>query len=417
MKNNNKNSGPAANSNYVILILVIGLLILLIFNKDKKEGFQSRDESNVDKTKNNSLNKAESELLDNIKSQYKEKYPESSDDVLKRLASLELTQKSYGISPDTHQLDLSKYVLKSSVAPDKKEYKVEDAVDKAQYIHKNSIPHRPKLDLDKYVLKASIPPEKKCPPQKDIDYSKYVLKSSIPPVQKCPPCVCPKVKVSAGLCKTCPPPPKCPAPNRCPAPQSCPEMKPCPANKEKVLHEIKYIKVPTFIEKKVVVDENGNVIKEMVNGETVSGSSNGNNNNDNYNNSNSNNKNKNNSNSNNNYNNNNNNDNNNNNNSNHTSKNNTNWNNNTSNHQNNQNGWNDWGDSKNSTTNTVDGQSPVNNTNNSNLEQTQPQKTPRPDYRISRGGEARLNDNYFELNSDYSSKSSPISGHQNQLDF
>ena len=33
----------------------------------------------------------------------------------------------------------------------------------------------------------------------------YVLKSTIPPVQKCPACVCPKVKVSAGMCKECPP--------------------------------------------------------------------------------------------------------------------------------------------------------------------------------------------------------------------
>ena len=36
------------------------------------------------------------------------------------------------------------------------------------------------------------------------DIKDYVLKTTIPPVQKCPSCVCPKVKVSAGMCKKCP---------------------------------------------------------------------------------------------------------------------------------------------------------------------------------------------------------------------
>ena len=135
--------------------------------------------------------------------------------------------------------------------------------------------------MDKYVLKSSIPPEKTCPPQKEIDYSKYVLKSSIPPVQKCPPCICPKVKVEAGLCKKCPPPPKCPPPQACPPPPTCPEPKPCPKQgacpvpkrcppgKPDVLHKLKYIKVPTFIEKKVIVDKDGKVIDELINDKSV----------------------------------------------------------------------------------------------------------------------------------------------------
>ena len=94
------------------------------------------------------------------------------------------------------------------------------------------------------------------PKPKEIDYSKYVLKSSIPPPQKCPPCICPKVKVSAGLCKTCPPPPKCPAPApcptvNCPEPKACPPEKYCPAPKacsqEKEV-QVKYVQVPTVIQ-------------------------------------------------------------------------------------------------------------------------------------------------------------------------
>ena len=152
------------------------------------------------------------------------------------------------MNPQTHSMDLSKFVRKSELEASQK-CLVENADNKDEYIHKNQVPYQPKIDLDKYVLKSSIPPQKECPPQKEIDYSKYVLKSSIPPVQKCPPCICPKVKVSAGLCQKCPPPPKCPAPEACPPPPSCPEPKPCPQQKQEVLHKIKYIKVPTLIQK------------------------------------------------------------------------------------------------------------------------------------------------------------------------
>ena len=69
----------------------------------------------------------------------------------------------------------------------------------------------------------------------------YVLKTSILPQRKCPDLICPKVKVSAGLCKKCPPPPKCPPCKRCPKVEcpvpepcplpKCPEPKPCPPQK------------------------------------------------------------------------------------------------------------------------------------------------------------------------------------------
>ena len=229
-----------SNSNLIFLVLIIGLLVFLIFNNDKQENFQNKN--------SNSLEKVEGLLLSDIKEKLRKKYPDSSDDIINDLAAKELTIKSYGMNPQTHSMDLSKFVRKSELEASQK-CLVENADNKDEYIHKNQVPYQPKIDLDKYVLKSSIPPQKECPPQKEIDYSKYVLKSSIPPVQKCPPCICPKVKVSAGLCQKCPPPPKCPAPEACPPPPSCPEPKPCPQQKQEVLHKIKYIKVPTLIQK------------------------------------------------------------------------------------------------------------------------------------------------------------------------
>ena len=120
-----------------------------------------------------------------------------------------------------------------------------------------------------YIKKTEIDLETACPKLPDL--KDYVLKSTIPPVQKCPACICPKVKVSAGMCKECPKPknncpkcepcgveqcrdviqcasnekqvscPKCPAPMPCPEPPEkvcpsfntesdiqCPAPKPCP---------------------------------------------------------------------------------------------------------------------------------------------------------------------------------------------
>ena len=71
-------------------------------------------------------------------------------------------------------------------------------------------------DMDKYVLKSKVP-----------DMSNYVLKTNIVPDKNCPDCVCPKVNVTAGLCKKQAPCAPCPAPQRCPK-LSCPEHKKCP---------------------------------------------------------------------------------------------------------------------------------------------------------------------------------------------
>lgn len=101
-----------------------------------------------------------------------------------------------------------------------------------------------------YVRKTEIDLVKACPKQPDL--KDYVLKSTIPPIQKCPSCVCPKVKIEAGLTKECPKPKNnCPRPAPCGVEQcrtvikcepghkqvhcpKCPEPEPCPQVPEKV---------------------------------------------------------------------------------------------------------------------------------------------------------------------------------------
>jgi len=104
-----------------------------------------------------------------------------------------------------------------------------------------------------FVRKTEIDLVNACPKQPDL--KDYVLKSTIPPIQKCPSCVCPKVKIEAGLTKECPiqknncprPAPcgreqcknviKCEPGNKqvhcpkCPQPEACPQVpeKVCPA--------------------------------------------------------------------------------------------------------------------------------------------------------------------------------------------
>lgn len=104
------------------------------------------------------------------------------------------------------------------------------------------------VDLSKFVLKSSIPPCPQCPDMSEYmlksecppvpDLSRYILKSSIPKPQPiiidssackkecgdCPPCPrprCPDVK--------CPPPTKCPPPAPCPRPVCPPTQVKCKA--------------------------------------------------------------------------------------------------------------------------------------------------------------------------------------------
>ena len=161
------------------------------------------------------------------------------------------------------------------------------SVDLSNYVRKTDLervarastreycPVPPDYNPSDFVKKSEIDLQQSCPKMPDL--KDYVLKSTIPPIQKCPSCICPKVKVSAGMCKECPPQknncpkcapcgveqckevikcephekqvscPKCPAPEpcpkapekvcpsftipepniKCPAPQPCPIPKPC----------------------------------------------------------------------------------------------------------------------------------------------------------------------------------------------
>jgi len=131
--------------------------------------------------------------------------------------------------------------------------KKEDVKNVAREIAYEYCPVGPDYNASNYVKKSEIDLQKQCPKLPNL--KDYVLKSTIPPVQKCPSCVCPKVKVEAGLCKKCPEPKNnCPKPKpcdvaqcrdvikcepwqkqvscpKCPAPQACPQLpeKVCPA--------------------------------------------------------------------------------------------------------------------------------------------------------------------------------------------
>ena len=254
---------------YIVLgVVVIIIIALFIMAKNQHESFANTPVPTPD-----TASKLESQILAKYKSDISGK---STADLQDLVARMRLRLDKFGLYPDGSSPDLSRYALKSEVAPNAGQCIVATATDRDKYISKSDLPDpAPKVDLNKYVLKSSIPPEKICPPQQEIDYSKYVLKSSLPPPQKCPPCICPKVKVSAGLCQKCPPPPKCPPPQPCdqavcPAVQACPAVPACPAPKAcpnqtgKTFYDVKYIKVPTIITKTITVDSNGNVLNQKL---------------------------------------------------------------------------------------------------------------------------------------------------------
>lgn len=247
----------------IIGIVLVVIVIAVYFMAKNHEGFASP-----------TADELESQILSKYKTDVSGKSAVELQDLVARMR---LRLDKFGLYPDGSAPDLSRYALKSEVVPGANgRCTVSNAEDRDKYISKSDLPDpAPKVDLSKYVLKSSIPPEKICPPQKEIDYSKYVLKSSLPPPQKCPPCICPKVKVSAGLCQKCPPPPKCPPPQPCdqakcpdvqpcPAAPLCPAPKACPHEKAKTFYDVKYIKVPTVITKTITVDAYGNVLKQNI---------------------------------------------------------------------------------------------------------------------------------------------------------
>ena len=196
-------------------------------------------------------------VIDAIQSQLKNENPEQ---LTKTINALQQRLIDYGYAPD-----LQNYVKKTELGPNSGKCLVTNAEDRDKYISKSDTPlPGPRIDLSQYVKKSSIPPEKICAPTPTVDLSAYVKKSTLPPNQKCPACILPKVKVSAGLCRECPPAPPCPAPEPCPS-CSCPPPAPCPAEKKCTkCDEIRYIKVPAIITKTVTLDQNGNVLSQKI---------------------------------------------------------------------------------------------------------------------------------------------------------
>jgi len=266
----------------ILILVLVGLTIILAIiiyihssNKNINESFTNAEEVQTIETQ--LLSKYESDLTG-----------KSQADLVDYAARLRLRLDKFGLYPGGSSPDLSKYALKSEVLPGANgQCIVATAIDRDKYMSKSDLPDPvPRIDLSKYVLKSSIPPEKICPPQQEIDYSKYVLKSSLPPPQKCPPCICPKVKVSAGLCQQCPPAPSCPPPQpceqkTCPEPQpcpaqgACPQVQACPTPSTKTFYDVKYIKVPTIITKTITLDANGNVMNQKIQTENTTAAANG----------------------------------------------------------------------------------------------------------------------------------------------
>jgi len=196
-------------------------------------------------------------IVDSIQSQLASQTPAQ---LKSTISTLQQRLIDYGYAPD-----LSTYIKKTELTPNSGKCLVSTAEDRDKYIPKSDVPAPgPRIDLSQYVKKSSIPPATVCPPAQEIDYSAYVKKSTLPPNDKCPPCIAPKVKVSAGLCRECPPAPSCPPPERCPD-IKCPPPAPCPAQVPCTkCDEVRYIKVPSVITKTVMVDASGNVMSQQI---------------------------------------------------------------------------------------------------------------------------------------------------------
>ena len=240
----------------LVLILVIGIIIITCFNRNKKkEGFGDIE---------NHQKELENDIENNLEDLSKEdlyktiialKQKDSTVDTSKFLTIEQHGQIGEMTESQARQL------LEAELTEDKEKINTLETQVSALTTDIN-IKNKKIEQVEKDIKELINSP--------NIDYSKYVLKESIPPVRQCPPCVCPKVNVSAGLCKKCPPPPKCPPPERCPIVKcpapipcenklKCPDPKPCPSSptcpapkpckKPKTIYKekIKYIKVPTFI--------------------------------------------------------------------------------------------------------------------------------------------------------------------------
>mgnify|MGYP000932399581 CR=1 FL=1 len=214
------------------LLSIIVIIIILMYQKNNKiNNFPSSSNKVIENFENNNMDNESfniNNLVGNETNSYKEKYDE-----------LQKYMEIQGMYPMGKSQDMSQYILKSEVA------KQDRCSDMSKYILKSSVPPPtkcPTINKEDWLRKSQLPPNwnKDCPAHPDL--TSYVLKSTIPPTQKCPSCICPKVKVDAGLCrepteedaikrglckKACPPPDPL-TPEKCAGIIKCPEPKPCP---------------------------------------------------------------------------------------------------------------------------------------------------------------------------------------------
>uniref|UniRef100_A0A6C0EYA5 Uncharacterized protein n=1 Tax=viral metagenome TaxID=1070528 RepID=A0A6C0EYA5_9ZZZZ len=239
-----------------VLLIFLGIILILCFILMLMDN------------KNSHMNNIENfdPVIDAIQSKLQS---ESPAELKKTISTLQQRLIDYGYAPD-----LNNYVKKTQLSPNDGKCIVATADDRDKFVAKSDVPSPgPRIDLSQYVKKSSIPPATVCPTAPQIDYSQYVKKSTLPPNEKCPPCIAPKVKVSAGLCRECPPAPSCPPPERCPE-VKCPPQAPCPTQVPCVkCDEIRYIKVPTVITKTVIVDSKGSIISQKTDTATSTTSS------------------------------------------------------------------------------------------------------------------------------------------------
>jgi hypothetical protein len=221
----------------IIGIIVVFVLLSYLWVKNTKEYFQVTSMNRGGSSGDGSGPNADAELLSNAE----------------RLGALGANGSNNGNSGsnssnsndlgkhDEDDIDMDNYVRREDLKTVAREAAYEFCPVTSDYNPSN------------YVKKSEIDLQKACPSQPNL--KDYVLKSTIPPIQKCPSCVCPKVRVEAGLCKKCPEPKNnCPKPKpcdaeqckdvikcepwqkqvscpKCPAPEACPQLpeKVCPA--------------------------------------------------------------------------------------------------------------------------------------------------------------------------------------------
>ena len=214
----------------ILLIILISIIIIVVIMIADKNINDKNDKNNLMGKLNNSPS---SSLIEGFEDNL------GNNETSENLEEMKQYMKIHGLYPMDKGNDMSKYVLKSSVDQAKR------CPDMSKYIPKAAVPRQvkcPQINRDEWARKSELPPNwnKECPAHPDL--TNYVLKTTIPPTQNCPSCICPKIKVNAGLCRE---PTKedciksgalkdaCPKPEPCPVPK-CPEPKPCPVPKDPV---------------------------------------------------------------------------------------------------------------------------------------------------------------------------------------